>query len=423
MIRLVLAACFASLLSALGLPAQAAEFTGVAPLGSGGVELARAEAIRDALHNASLAAGTRLRSSLDTRNSRLVEYSELSGAPVGDYTLLQEWQANGFWHVRLDVAPARPASNVQPGTAGECGFDRYRRKLLLTYFYVQQPSATDDLLRVPEGLQSWLGRELFNSGHYLPQQAAYQAAFHFSPKLLEPQQMPERVHELALRFGVQFVVGGIVRDTGFAGERYTVDWGNDVRPGERKQVLNVPGARFAQFGVKATPAERRFDVELFVFDGISGALLARQLFSGTAAGSVVLPEHTEFASSHFFRSDYGRMVRQVLGELQGRIDATLSCLPLSARVVRLDGRDVYIDAGAESGMRPGDTLRVYRRKNSALPVQPLGAPPGSGLGEAEELRGRLTLTAVQPLFAIGRVDGAVEPGDHVRIEKAGGTRQ
>lgn len=406
--------CFSGLL-ALCLHAGAAQFSGMAPIGSGGIEPARAAAISDALQNASLAAGATVRGTSDSQTGGYSEQTSVQGAPVGDYQLLKEWQSDGFWHVILDVRPAMASAS---GTAlpSACGFDRYRRKVLLTHFYVQQPSQTTDLLRVPEGMQAYLARQLRDTGHYLPQQAAYQAAFQFSPRFIEPQQLPERVHELAQRYGTQFVVGGIVRDAGSSGQRLKLGLGSDVREGESKQILNVPGARFTQLGVKTTPTDRRFDVEVFVYDGISGAMLARQMYAGQASGEVLQREGTEFGSPRFFATDYGRMVQEQLQKVGQLLDEAVACLPMTARVVRVEGRQVYFDAGAEVGIRPGDRLQVYRLQPDTLPLQSVAAPQGSTLGMPEKRTGKLKVTAVQPLFSTGTVEGVVAPGDYVRIE-------
>jgi hypothetical protein len=83
---------------------------------------------------------------------------------------------------------------------------------------------------------------------------------------------------------VQFVVGGVVRDTSYDGQRYRLAYGPDVRPEERKTVLNVPGARFAQFGLKASPKRRHFDMDLFVFDRTGNKIST--FINGGAANTV-----------------------------------------------------------------------------------------------------------------------------------------
>lgn len=400
-------------LLAICLQANAAQFSGEALIGSGGIEQARAAAIGDALQNASLSSGVTVRSTTDSSNGTYREQVDVQGAAPGNYRVLKEWQTDNVWHVLIDVQPATSTGVLSPSG---CGFDRYRRKVLLTHFYVQQPSQTNDMLRVPEGMQAYLARQLLDTGHYLPQQAAYQAAFQFNPRFVEPQQMPERVHELAQRYGAQFVVGGILRDAGSSGQQLQLGVGNDVREGESKRILNVPGISFTQLGLKTTATDRRFDVEVFVYDGISGALLARQMLPGQASGEVLQREGTEFGSPRFFATDYGRMVQGQLQKVGQLLDDAVACLPVTARVVRVDGRQVYFDAGAEVGIRPGDRLQVYRLRPDSLPVQSVAAPMGSTLGTPELRTGTLKVTSVQPLFSAGVLDGVVTPGDYVRIE-------
>ncbi len=408
--------------------AWAAEFEGLAPVGLDGLAVARPLAIQDALENAALFNGAQVNSLAVKKGGQWGETTQLKGTPQGDYKLLREWQSNGFLHVVLDVAPpAAPASPVASApvetmkstasrAAARCDGGGYRRKVLLAHFWIEHPSQTLDLDRFPEGIQVELTRQLHAGQQFLPQRSPNVGVFDLVPQVFDPLLQPERVREMARLYSVQFIVGGIVRDTSFSGERYTVAYGTDLRPGERKTVANLPILNFAQVGVKAVPAARRFDMDLFVFDGVSGALVNRHRISGKAEGEVVQDTGRALGTVGFTETDYGRLVEAKLSEATTLLSQDLNCIPFSAKITRVEKNSVYIDAGYTSNLRPGDTLQVYRISASAMPIDSASYLPSMRLGMPEEQLGTYTVNQVQPLFSMGTVKGVrVEPGDYVRF--------
>ncbi|MCB5195530.1 flagellar assembly protein FlgT [Deefgea salmonis] len=406
----------------------AAEFEGIAPLGLDGLAAARVLAVQDALENAALFNGAQVTSLAVKKAGQWGETSKISGTPQGQYQLLREWQSNGFLHVLLDIAPpapmvsplpTKPVASTRRNTARQverCDLDDLRRKVLISHFWIEHPAQTQDLDRFSEGIQIELVRQLYDSQQFLPQRAPNVAVFDVLPQFVDPLLQPERVRALAQQYSVQFIVGGIVRDTTLLGERYTLAYGSDLRPYEKKSVASLPILNFAQVGVKAVPAARRFDLELFVFDGVSGALVNRHRIAGQASGEVVQNLSSALGTAGFAATDYGRLVTDKLKEAGTLVSQDLSCIPFSARITRVEKNTVYIDAGYTSNMRPGDTLQVYRVSPTAMPIDSANFAPTMRLGMPEQKGGTFTVQQVQPLFAMGKIDGlTVEPGDYVRF--------
>nr|WP_314899752.1 flagella assembly protein FlgT middle domain-containing protein [uncultured Deefgea sp.] len=400
----------------------AAEFEGVAPVGLDGLAVARPLAIQDALENAALFNGAKVQSQAVKKGTQWGETTQLTGTPQGDYKLLREWQSNGFLHVVVDVAP--PAPKIEPTvvtkTAGRtaalnCDNGGYRRKVLISYFWIEHPAQTQDLDRFPEGIQIELVRRLNDSDQFLPVRSPGVAVFDLQPQVFDPLIQPERVREMARLYSTQFIVAGIVRDTSFSGERYTVAYGNEIRNGERKTVSSLPILNFAQVGVKAVPAARRFDMDLFVFDGVSGALVNRHRLAGKASGEVVQSLSSGLGTEGFSETAYGQLVDSKLQEATVLVGKDLNCIPFSAKIIRVEKNAVYIDAGYTSNVRPGDTFQVFRISPIAMPIDSASYLPSMRLGMPEEKVGVYTVSQVQPLFAQGTVQGVrVEPGDYVR---------
>ena len=99
--------------------------------------------------------------------------------------------------------------------------------------------------------------------------------------------------------------------------------------------------------------------------------------------------------------------------LKGLADAALGSLEWLAwygRVIDVSGERVYIDAGAESGLKPGQRVTVYRGGEA---IKGIGFAPGERITN-------FTLTErVGPDGAYGTTVDAtrVQPGDYVEIEK------
>lgn len=76
---------------------------------------------------------------------------------------------------------------------------------------------------------------------------------------------------------------------------------------------------------------------------------------------------------------------------------------LEARVVKLDGTRMYINVGAESGVKVGDRFAVFSIGEALIdPVT------GANLGAEEKQTGTAAVTDVQPKFAIATVTGTAD---------------
>lgn len=398
----------------------ATEFEGLAPLGSEGAIAARNAAILDALENASLAAGAEVKSSTQSNGNKSADALRVRGQPIGGYAVLREWQANGFYHVTLDVQPATSTANTSgkgdPGPRSCTGQD-YRRKALVTRIPALHPAQNSDLTGLTDEMQNELVRRLDASGRFLPQRSGNEAAMVLQPSQAEPLWNPDWIRELARRYGVQFVIGGTLRDTSFEGERYSLAYGTSLQAGERKSNINFPGLSFTQIGIKATPSARHFEMDLFIYDGVSGAQVYRHRLGGRAQGSVSMDPASSFATERFFATDYGQLVQTKLNEAVQLIVDNVQCIPFSARITRVEPGRIYLDAGGTSQIAPGDRLQVYRLKPGARAINSISFSNPSQLGWPEEIAGSLTIRDVQPLFSVGLADGALhaEVGDYVRF--------
>jgi hypothetical protein len=423
----------------------AAEIEGLSAIGTGGIPMAKQEAIQDALMQASLWNGAKIEASSSVENGRVNELQRVFPIQTLErYKLLREWREGSFYHVMIEIdatekslpigkaaaglAVTTAASGVkQPVRYAQCPQSdfAYRKKLLLAYFQLQNPVDANDISHVQDGLQQELSRLLSESDHYLPQRTVNEAAFNLQPGFYDPVLQPERVRELARRYGTQFVVGGVIRDIGAYGEQLGLAWGSDVRSGERKISPSIPMLKLngwmpniAALGLKIKPSSRRFEADIYIFDGASGALLKQQRFADSATGDVVQARDYVFGSRRFYETDFGKMVEQQLGQIVASVDDALACQAFAARISRVDKNRVFIDAGSTARLTKGDKLQLFRVSGPNQAVAAVNGDSSMSLGTPEELISAVTITQVQPLFAIAIIEnGSILPevGDYVRF--------
>jgi len=85
-------------------------------------------------------------------------------------------------------------------------------------------------------------------------------------------------------------------------------------------------------------------------------------------------------------------------------------------VIRVQGKLVYLNAGEESSVSPGETYGVYRSEEALV-------DPASGLelGTSDRQLATLKITSVRPKYSVGEVVSGETPkrNDIVRPQSSG----
>ncbi|AXE31385.1 hypothetical protein DK842_16650 [Chromobacterium phragmitis] len=418
----------AALVAAFVLPApsraEVLTAEGVAPLDNGPVA-AREMAIQDALKLISIRQGARIESTQIMESGGQGESGTLTAAaPVrGAVKVLNEYAQGKLYHVKVavdvDQAAMREAAPERREASCPMPVGRsLRRKLVTTYFDVARPAEASDMPDLATALPTELSRRLSRNGMLMVKDANAVSVL-ADNRVAEPDAGWQAASQLGQRENAQFVVSGRVLSTSVTGKGVRPSFFESNNTSQQGVFYNGPFAGMFGNGVKYVPTRRQFDLEFWVYDGLTGSLIARERVNGEASGGQVQPTPPQpFASAAFWQSDYGRVVNQALDRATRRIDDIISCIPFSARVVRLDGKRVYINAGLLDGMAVGDKLLLYKR-SSGQPLRDLIS--GRELGMAESLNGDVALVQVQPNFSIGVVQGGARPpaeGDYVRFGTA-----
>lgn len=366
--------------------AETVEVEGVALIDDGGLGKARQLAVEDALRKAEESVGMEVSAAaIRTSNGGMRENTRFRAQGVASHPLiLKEWREDNALYVlvRAEVTP-RQASQ------------QYRKKIAVTQFHVAQPLQVQDLDNIWNGYPLALLRRLDESGLFLPIHTATEPEFGKLALPLDRSQNRETVRLLAEQSGAQFVLSGVISDAG----------------------ADAPTGLLPKF-LPNDSASRRIEVEIFLHDGITGALITRFRAQESASGKPTVGRDKPFGSAAFFATPFGGAVARLLDKQAQFVANELGRLPFTAKVNRIEGNRLFFDAGATSGVAVDDKFMLYALSSITEAME-----PGSNrlLGIAEKPVAGLTVKQVQPLFSVGESDGKnlkIQIGDMIRFERA-----
>ncbi|HXA46802.1 MAG TPA: flagella assembly protein FlgT middle domain-containing protein, partial [Burkholderiaceae bacterium] len=266
---------------------------------------------------------------------------------------------------------------------------KYRKKIVFTPFHIQKSYQAEDINGISDGFPKELLRRMETQGKFLTRMSPYP----ISSESMGANQDRNLVKQVASMSDSQFVVSGEVIDVGDSDE----------------------GGFLGFFKHK----RRRFDVEVFVYDGLSGAMIARHEIQEFADGDVSVDRNRPIASTSFFSTTYGQAISKSIDAATALISWDLEDIPLTARVIRVVDGKIYIDAGSKSSMTAGDKMLAY--KLDALWINELGT--NTDVGAAESLLGTISILQVEPMYSICKIQESnsnlkMKVGDLVRVVAA-----
>ena len=268
------------------------------------------------------------------------------------------------------IAAAEPQAIQAQGTPAA------KKKIALAQFDVANTQHVDDISNIYDGLPLALASRLEASGEFLPVYAGRS----IPAEAGAPQH--EAIMQIAEETGAQFLISGMVVNAGTSRE---------------KGYLGTSIGR---------TTKRHIEVELAVYDGLTGARLLLRRLDEQTQGEVRVGNDKPFGSSIFFETEFGQATNRLLDVAVKDIRAALENAPFSAHIIRVEGKKVFLDAGSDSLLKTGDQLVIYVR--DATPIVGL---KGAVLGTTGRAADTVTLTQVQPQFSSGELsDDAAKLG-------------
>lgn len=296
---------------------------GQASIKNGAKLLARKLAFKDAMRKASLQAN---RTSTE--------------ALLGSTKVVDEWVVDNVYHIQV----------VSVVSEGQYCNAPYRKKLLVTGF----PIVTSGQVSANEtqDLYSGIPREIMNvlmeTGDFIGRNDTHSSLYSrpdMAPELIDETGYQQSiVVDLALEHGVQFVMSGVIRDLEVESTEYIRGSGifSEVKSMMRDFV-----------------ARRGVGIDIYVHDGLSGALLFQHRYTDRVIGDVWIPSGYTVGSERFKGTPTGHKISQIIRLASHDVGLAFACYPFSAKVIKVENNKVYIAAGAQNKLKPGDSLVAY----------------------------------------------------------------
>lgn len=359
-------------------------------------------AINNAVKTALLGAGGHVQSNTVVSNGQVASdtVSLQSSGRINSMKVLEEWQVNGAHHVKVEV-------DIHPAPA--CGNEgRYGKKVWIAAMQREHPDTAviGDLANVDQELSRLFAQRIYqtyaariaDASHAVPpgDGVASGSPAQFSPAQFSPALSPAVVLDIAKAHASQFVLTGSVLDMSMAdpekyrGETFITKTTNLLTHGASKL-----------FGRSASDYRlRNLAFRILLYDGVSGALLFDKTYQGQGVWDLPYGEKTGFATPAFWNTDYGKRTDYLINLAMNDVGTKLQCQPFMLNVEYLPAdKKIYLPAGVNQGIKTGDMLALYFKKNRPLDADhgKAGNPPVPF--SLEDLKANLTVTQVYPDYS------------------------
>lgn len=365
------------------------------------LDSARQAAIKSASQQASLQASAYV-SSTQSINQGVLSIDNMQVSSLGMISnievLDEKIQGRMLWlKIRADV-------DFEEGCAGGVAGHGYQKSVAITAFPLLYPAQANlgDLINIQTEFSSLLSN-LLNQNSNLRALNAGQLSVHETAQTAPSRQLSAGALTTVLdhtrQLDVQYIVSGVIRDVSMHDPATTAV--------QRNILIDF----YNRMDYRSKRHLRTLALDLYVHDGFSGALLFNKQYLTAGRWNLSPETRTGFASAAFWQQDYGLQSQKLLQQISNDLSDKLRCMPFSAKITRSDGQHIWFNAGALSGINAGDKLTVYRK--SSFFTDDMRSHV-----QLINTRNTLTVTEVQPMFAIGRlaIDSAVyniQPDDVV----------
>jgi len=378
-------AAFMAAFFCLSAQAGVIEAEGYAPLDLGSIDLVRETAILEAVKQGELQSGAQVESyiALSPNGTPLESARVRAAGELSKVRLIKEWSDGKLLHVVVQ-------GSSDPCNAGLSNKSRtYKKRIITSRFEIPNVASVSDLPDIWRGLSTDIRNRLDKSGKFISFATERHVYQNQIDTLLAAESNRKHITEIASEHDAQFVVIGTLINAGMKKGEYF--WQED---------------------------ERQFEIEVGVYDGLSGAKIGLHRDARIAKGDVTGTSDKPFGSAAFFETAYGKSVTSALDKISHLIETDVGCLPFTAKIIRIDGKKIFFNAGTTSGVEAGDKLVVYLREKD-FPTQGISGRKVGGV--PENPLAAIQVIQVQPLFAVAELtedSGQVKlrEGDLIRFE-------
>lgn len=359
---------------------------------------ARQQAVQDAIRQASLQAGADVSSQTQLNQSAIQSdtIALRAAAHVVNTRILDEWDLEGIYHVRAEVALSNNGLCVP----------HYRKHIVATGFPLTEPSqvSSSESQDLSGGIPREINNYLMESREFIGLNATH-ISLYAQPRLApdlyddEPYKV-SKVMQVAAANGAQIVLSGVIRDL-------QIESGDYIRGSGPFGMLKS--------WFRDVWSRRGIGIDVYVHDGFTGALITQYRYLDNVAGDVWLPADYTVGSERFKASLTGEKISKIIAQASADIRKSLSCYPFATRIINIENDKIFIDAGLQDNLSRGDQLVVYADAGGEFKVD------GNRhyLEHDKQPVGILTINNVMPRYAIGSFEVSpqaqgIRVGDWVR---------
>lgn len=301
------------------------------------------------------------------------------------------------------LAQAPPPSNaavaLPPGSAAVAA---PKKRIAVLKFDVGAASAQAGGADLGSGLAAQLTTALVNSGQFIVIERTELASVLREQELgmqkLVPSELAAQAGQL---IGAQLLVHGSVTEFEQTAGGGGLHLGIGAGPG-----MGAIGA-VSNTGVVG--------VDLRVIDSTTGQVVqshhVESKIEGHGLSADVGVHNVSFGGDSFAQTPLGQATRQAIEQAVAFVEATGRGVAWTGRVVEAHGDQVFINAGADAGVRVGDRFTVI-----VVARQLTDPSTGAVLGAIEAPVGEVAVVSVQPGFSVAQMGAPFETkrGDLVR---------
>lgn len=277
----------------------------------------------------------------------------------------------------------------------------YRKKIVATAFMVNQPALgqVQDIDDIAQGIPTEIIHRLEQSGDFLGRRSANLLSYSGA----DEAPSFRLVRQVANENDGQFVLTGAVLHAGSGREpKYWGLWHKDTR---------------------------YIEVELALYDAVSGALIDKRRVFGETKDTDPVGRGKRFGSASFLKTGFGQAMNSVLQEAVQFVSETLASKPMMARILKIHDGEVTFDAGSNSLVAVGDNAAAIGFNNE-LPAKSLSSTQAvlQHFGVPHSKVASVNVLQVFPTFTVAKLDDEskqadISVGDFVRFEHTASSTQ
>ncbi len=334
---------------------------GQAAITEGAILQARRQAIQTAIRNAAAQAG----------------HNTTTQALISNTKVVDEWQEDKVYHVQILAVLSETQLCNAP----------YRKRIVATAF----PIVTSGQISGNEsqdlygGIPREINNLLMQSGDFIGRNKTDTSLYSrpdLAPEIMQADDyFGSSIVNVASEAESQFVLSGVIRDFEVESTEYVRGAG----------ILAQIKSSFRE-----VIARRGVTIDVYVHDGLTGALLFQHRYSDSILGDVWIPNGYSVGSERFRSTPAGNKISGIIEMASEDIRRLFGCYPFAARVVKVDNDRIVVAAGSQDKIESGDNFVVYAANTVTHGLGQTG-------GDKEPI-GMVKIESVNAGFSVGKLE-------------------